>query len=126
MADVRYSKQRATILDELDKNRIHPTAEEVYSLTRERIPNISLGTVYRNLKFLLDEGKIIGFTVDGKEHFDINTSPHLHKFCKKCGSIEDKFFNPDLLKKLDGVFDDFSVKNVIIEGICKSCRVNKE
>lgn len=122
--EVRYSRQRATILDELAKNRIHPTAEEIYLLTRERIPNISLGTVYRNLKFLLDEGKIIGFTVDGKEHFDIDTKPHLHKFCKNCGSIEDEFFNSDLLNNLKKELDNFSVKNIIIEGFCKNCREN--
>ena len=54
----RMTRQRAVILEELRKVKTHPTADELYSIVRERLPRISLGTVYRNLDFLADTGEI--------------------------------------------------------------------
>ena len=54
----RMTRQRAVILEELRKTKSHPTADELYSIVRERLPRISLGTVYRNLDFLADSGEI--------------------------------------------------------------------
>lgn len=48
----RMTRQRAVILEELRKTATHPTADELYSIVRRRLPRISLGTVYRNLDFL--------------------------------------------------------------------------
>ena len=54
----RMTRQRAVILEELRKVKTHPTADELNSIVRERLPRISLGTVYRNLDFLADTGEI--------------------------------------------------------------------
>ncbi len=70
----------------------HPTASAVYNEVRKVIPNISLGTVYRNLAALSEEGVILSLSVgDGYEHFDGNSAPHAHLHCKRCGK---KFMTP--------------------------------
>lgn len=68
----------------------HPTADALYLSIREEFPNISLGTVYRNLNLLAELGEITRFTCgDGSEHFDYRTEPHYHFVCKTCGRIHD-------------------------------------
>ncbi len=117
----RFSKQRFTVLDELSKVTSHPTAEEVYAMTKAKIPNISLGTVYRNLKNLEAEGTILKFTLDGKEHFDANIKPHVHLCCEKCGRIEDYFCDIAFLDDKVLVNKVFKINNVVINGICQKC-----
>ena len=86
----RFSMQRQTVYDILCGTKSHPSADWVYTRARERIPNISLGTVYRNLAELKREGNIIGFTDEiGTEHFDATTTPHVHFRCTECGEITD-------------------------------------
>ena len=85
-----YSKQREAILNELQNRCDHPTATQVYEGVKKVIPNISLGTVYRNLASLVESGEILSVAVgDGKEHFDGDKSFHLHLHCKCCGAIID-------------------------------------
>lgn len=90
MAAIHYSKQREAIHDYLCSTKEHPTAEVVYAHIRGTFPNISLGTVYRNLNFLVEHGaaRKLDFG-DGCDHFDGNTSPHNHFFCKSCGKVID-------------------------------------
>ena len=94
----RFSKRRQCILDNLESRTDHPTAEMVYSSVRKEIPNISLGTVYRNLKDLASEYQILSFTQNGKEHFDGNNHPHIHVCCYLCGKIEDHPLDPSLFE----------------------------
>ena len=80
-----YSKQREAILQVLSETKSHPDAAWVYEQTRKIIPNISLGTVYRNLSNLQQSGEIVSLGVyGGVERFDADISEHLHFFCKKC------------------------------------------
>ena len=76
MQEQRYSRQREAILENLKNRYDHPTAMELYLSVREDIPNLSLGTLYRNLALLRDSGKIISLTLGGEEHFDANTNQH--------------------------------------------------
>ena len=86
----KYSRQREEIKSYLASRKDHPTADAVYMAMRERIPNISLGTVYRNLTMLADNGEILRLRVgDGVDHFDYDTSNHYHFICSKCGSVID-------------------------------------
>lgn len=86
----RYSKQRETILNILHNTKSHPTAASIYEEARKTIPNISLGTVYRNLAELDSEGTIISLKVkDGSDHFDGNNFPHPHLYCRGCKKIID-------------------------------------
>ena len=96
-----YSRQREAILKVLRESKSHPTADEVYRQVREIIPNISLGTVYRNLALLRSEGDIIGVSVgDGFEHFDGDNSPHIHLSCSECGKIIDLELENDAISEL--------------------------
>ena len=86
----RYSKQRECILEVLRGTTEHPTANWVYDSVRDRIPNISLGTVYRNLALLCEDGVVIKIDVgDGTERYDAYAKPHYHLHCKECGCVCD-------------------------------------
>ena len=87
---LKYSRQREEIKSYLMTRKDHPTADVVYTNVRMQYPNISLGTVYRNLTLLADIGEISRIRVgDGVDHFDADTSPHYHFICKECGSVID-------------------------------------
>ena len=117
---LRYSRQRELIARNLKNRSDHPSADMVYASVREQMPHISLGTVYRNLKDMTSCGEAISFMVDGKEHFDGRNTPHIHLCCSRCGSIVERLVVPEELQLLAG--DSFKVENVILQGICESCR----
>jgi len=86
----RNTKQRAVILAELSRVTSHPTADQLYAMVRRRLPRISMGTVYRNLELLADEGAIQKLEGAGKQkHFDGNAKSHYHVRCLDCGKIAD-------------------------------------
>lgn len=94
MANLKYSKQREAIKEYLTSTTSHPTADAVYMHVKEEFPNISLGTVYRNLNLLADIGEAVKITTpDGGDRFDAKTHPHYHFYCKSCGKIFDMDFN---------------------------------
>ena len=84
----RYSRQRESIYRCLRESREHPTAEMVYHMLKPDNPSLSLGTVYRNLNLLAEEGTItrMPFPV---ERYDARTHPHPHFRCKACGRVYD-------------------------------------
>ena len=87
---LKHSKQRDMIKDFLMSRKDHPTADVVYMNVRQQYPNISLGTVYRNLTLLADIGEIQRLRLgDGVDHFDADTSMHYHFICNDCGSVID-------------------------------------
>lgn len=90
MANLKYSRQREAIRAYLMASKEHPTAEMVYDNMKRIYPNISLGTVYRNLQLLAGIGQITRLHgVDGMDHFDGRTDRHNHFFCTCCGGIVD-------------------------------------
>ena len=90
MNGLKHSRQREMIKSFLMTRKDHPTADMVYMNVRQQNPNISLGTVYRNLTLLADIGEIQRLRVgDGVDHFDADTSLHYHFVCTKCGCVED-------------------------------------
>ncbi len=90
MATTRHSVKRDAILNNLKMRKDHPTADMVYADIRKEYPNISLGTVYRNLTFLVDHGDAMKVICgDDETHFDGNTSPHYHFKCLDCGELID-------------------------------------
>lgn len=87
---LKYSRQREEIKSFLMTRKDHPTADTVYMNVRKEYPNISLGTVYRNLTLLADMGEISRLRVgDNVDHFDADTSLHYHFICNECGSVID-------------------------------------
>ncbi len=87
---LKYSKQREAIKEFLITRKDHPTADVVYSHVRDVYPNISLGTVYRNLTLLADLGEITRLRLgDGIDHFDADITSHYHFICTECHKVID-------------------------------------
>ena len=94
MAKLNYSRQREAILDFLCHTTSHPTAEEVYMYIRGIYPNISLGTVYRNLALLVEHGQALKIQGEDCDHFDGNTRLHYHFLCDSCHHVYDVEMEP--------------------------------
>lgn len=125
MATLKYSRQREMIKDFLMTRKDHPTADIVYMNVRKQNPNISLGTVYRNLTLLADIGEISRLRVgDGVDHFDADTSPHYHFVCTKCGSVTDLEMDSieNILETAKANFDGYIEGHVThFYGTCGKC-----
>ena len=92
---MRKSQQREAVYSVIKSTTSHPDAYWVYEKAREIIPDISLGTVYRNLGQLAESGDLITIeTAEGVVHYDARTSFHAHFICEKCGKITDLFIEP--------------------------------
>lgn len=122
---MRYSKQKEEILKIVIDSCNHPDAKEIYNLVKKRIPNISLGTVYRNLNALTAEGKIIRLSMqDGNDRFDKTLRNHNHVMCLKCGKVCDTqlLLNNEEIQKVEEE-TGFKITdcNFNINGICKDC-----
>lgn len=86
----RQTKQKEAILNVLTSTHSHPTADWIYSEVRKEIPNISLGTVYRNLRLLCKTGEIVELELCGNlSRFDARRDNHYHFRCEICGSVFD-------------------------------------
>ncbi len=125
MAVLKYSRQRESIKEYLNHSTEHPTADIVYTSVRQEFPNISLGTVYRNLNLLADLGEAIKITTpNGGVHFDGRTAPHYHFCCNECGNVIDldmedlTCINEMAGKNFDGVIESHTM---MFYGTCKNC-----
>ncbi len=125
----KRSKQRDTILEIIKNTKSHPSADVVYNAARKIIPNISLGTVYRNLSKLVEEKLIIKLDISAEaEHFDGNTNPHYHIVCAECGSIYDIDAAPfaELNTWAARLFRGEVYKHsVTFFGLCEACKNKK-
>ncbi len=121
----RMTRQRAVILEELRKTKTHPTADELYGMVRQRLPRISLGTVYRNLDFLADNGTIRRLEASGStKRFDGDISAHQHVRCVSCGRIGD-VMPPVPEPSVEGIdvpgFHCLHSARVEFDGLCEEC-----
>ena len=127
---LKHSRQRDAIYDFLMTRKDHPTADVVYSHLRQDFPNISLGTVYRNLTLLSEIGQIRRLHLgDGVDHFDADISPHYHFLCSECGCVIDlKMDNIDYINQLADVgFDGQIAGNITyFYGLCPKCTKGKK
>lgn len=86
----KHSKKRDAILSCIRGTRRHPSAEWIYDQLKPDIPDLSRGTVYRNLRLFLEEGSVTSVgVVNGLERFDGDVSPHAHFICLHCGEVLD-------------------------------------
>lgn len=119
---MRYSKQRELITNIIKNRCDHPTADMIYHSARDIEPNISLGTVYRNLKLLTDEGEIITLeTVDKRLHYDGDISRHSHFICEDCGKIIDLFRPSVVPQEITDLGLSVSGEKCIYYGKCQKC-----
>lgn len=123
---IRYSKKREAILNLIQGTSCHPSAEWVYQQLRPLHPDLSLGTVYRNLAFFQEHGLVqsVG-VVQGQERFDAITSPHSHFVCNCCGTVLDL---PDIrpereLERTVSTQYGFAVERCELSfyGLCPNC-----
>lgn len=125
----RFSKNRQAIMDCLSKTDTHPTAEWIFEQLKPSFPNLSLGTVYRNLTQLEENGEIRSMgNVNGMEHFDGNAAPHPHAVCSVCGAITDLPEQQNMermLHELSGI-TDYRISELQLTGICPDCLVKME
>lgn len=124
MRNSRNTVQRSLVLNALCALN-HPNADEIYDKVISEKPDISRGTVYRNLNLLADTGEILRISVTGgADRFDINTNSHCHFLCRSCLKIFDidADYPDDLLKNIkssNGYFVDGY--DIIYNGTCQSC-----
>jgi len=122
----KYSRKREAILSVLRSTDQHPSAEWIYERLKPEFPDLSLGTVYRNLSVFRQEGEIASVaTVAGQERFDGVVRPHAHFICADCGRVTDVDVPiPPALLSLDRRTAGGEVRGVSLtfHGICDSCR----
>ncbi|OQA04475.1 MAG: Peroxide operon regulator [bacterium ADurb.Bin400] len=118
----RLTRQRLVILEYLRGVTCHPTAEQIHNEVKKQIANISLATVYRNLKYLVENGFIIQInTNDGKSHYDGNNRYHLHFICRECVRVFDIWqVGQSIAKKLQP-FGQIEQIECNAYGVCREC-----
>ena len=122
MAIERKSKQRDAIISELKSRYDHPTAMELFLSVRKKLPNISLGTLYRNLSQLEEAGMILRIPDGSTDRFDGNSSPHAHFKCTSCGKLYDIHSHNNYSFDLtDNNISQICGYNLTLFGLCKSC-----
>lgn len=122
----RNTPQRRVILHELCQMTSHPTAAELYGVVRQRLPRISLGTIYRNLEVLHEDGMIRKMEFSGSEtRFDGNLDPHYHVRCTECDRVDDLHTtDPGIAPSQPAELGGFQISGHRLEffGICPDCR----
>jgi len=119
------TKQKKVILDILRSVDSHPTAEWIYNKAKEQIPDLSLGTVYRNLNLLRDNGEIMELNYGSEQsHYDGNAKNHYHFKCSQCGNIYD--VDLGLIRNIESKAENRSghkIEGHRLEfyGICRDC-----
>lgn len=124
-SSIKYSRQREMIFNQVKNFPVHPTADEVYTALKKDNPELSLGTVYRNLNLLSELGQLKKIHIDNaKDRFDARTDPHCHLLCTKCGKVFDieddaaTGIEQRILKRYGHVVEEVSLN---LKGICQSC-----
>ena len=127
--DMRLTNQRRIIMEQLRSVTSHPTADEIYGMVREKMPRISLGTVYRNLEVLSSLGLVRKLeNAAGQKRFDGDMTPHHHIRCEICGKVGDIFDAPDISGIEQKLGTDFQITGYTLEftGICPDCQKSRD
>ena len=126
---LKVTPQRQGILKLLDRNRTHPSAENIYHEILKEYPRISFATVYNTLSKLAKAGQIQELDIDPtKKRFDPCLAPHYHFYCKACGKVFDVVYDTPLLVDINPLntinVDGHQVDAIQInlKGVCKECR----
>lgn len=126
MIKIRRSRQRDAIMTYLRSRTDHPSAEQIYENVKQTMPNISLGTVYRNLTLLNDLGEVRTiYAGSGADHFDSNVMPHDHFICRSCQSIQDLprvSYRPFEALAEDGFAGVVEESYTYYYGLCAACK----
>lgn len=120
---IKYSKQRQAIKDQLSNRGDHPTAETLYSELKTSMPNLSIATVYRNLKQLEGMGEISTIITEGATRYDYDVKPHAHFFCNGCGAVIDIDTDKEQIVKFGQEKFSGSIEGCEVNfyGLCPDC-----
>jgi len=124
----RITNQRQVILEELQSVKTHPTADELYALVRQRMPRISLATVYRNLEWMAANGLVQKIEVGGRQkRYDGTTAEHAHIRCIACGRVADVALSRHHHEAADYCIVDACGYKVLgcqleFRGLCPACQ----
>ena len=127
----KFSRKREALYNALRATTVHPTAEWLYAALRPEYPDLSLGTVYRNLKKFCAEGKArsVG-VINGQEHFDADVSRHSHFVCSACGRVLDIFEPLVGEETVAGLEEKYSFsiesEDILFNGLCPDCQNKAE
>ncbi len=121
---LKLTPQRLAILEYLDGNRSHPSAEDIYNAVKEKFPTMSFATVYNTLETLRKRGLLLELTIDpDRKRYDPNIEPHHHVICLRCKKVLDVHSDFDIPIPEDSVKDFHLLGNHIeFYGICPDCR----
>jgi Fur family ferric uptake transcriptional regulator len=125
----RMTRQRQVVLEELGKVDTHPRADQIYQMVRRRIPHVSFGTIYRNLKTLEELGLISEIQRGHTARYDGNASLHHHFICRKCDRIidVDEASAPEIdipaLGRMGYQVEKFQLQ---IVGLCPACKTRTD
>ncbi len=127
----KHFRKRDAILTCLRQATVHPSAEWVYAQLKPQIPDLSMGTVYRNLALFKQQGLAASLgTVNGVERFDGNTAPHVHYICRHCGAVAD-LMELSIPAALSGAAAEATGGSVTgcqlsFTGYCRNCQTDKK
>ena len=125
-ATTRNTIQRALVLKAVQSLHNHPTSADVYEVVRERHPNISRATVYRNLGVLANRGEVLRVEVpNGADRYDFLNKPHYHAKCRVCGGVFDidMPYQHDIASYVSDAHG-FAIEHheIIFDGVCAECQ----
>lgn len=125
-ATCKQFRKRNAILACLRASREHPSAEAIFARLKPEYPDLSLGTVYRNLSLFREQGLVASVgTVGGVERFDGETAPHAHFICTRCGAVTDLMGLevPDSLLSDAALHSGGTVERCCLRfsGVCRAC-----
>lgn len=123
----RFSRKRQAIYDALRSSREHPSAEWVYQTLKPEYPDLSLGTVYRNIKGMVASGEVICVgNVDGKDRFDAYVHPHAHLLCGSCGAVVDLDITEGMAAQCQAMAQEYDIdldlRSLQFAGLCSGCK----
>ena len=123
---VRHSDTRDIIYNYLYETKAHPSAEMIYNDLKIVLPKLSLKTVYTNLRFFEEHGKVVRVAnVNGSDRYDANCEEHVHLVCDECGAVID-IMDADIRKaKKACQVGQAKIKNIqiVLHGTCERCSV---
>jgi Fe2+ or Zn2+ uptake regulation protein len=128
MAIVRFTRQRQAVLEVVRSSQHHPDAAHIFDEVRRIVPSISLGTVYRSLEALVQEGHLLQIQQPGMAtRYDARLENHAHFVCDSCGDVVDVFIAlPDQTRQVAATLHGYEVQSARVEfhGRCARCAKN--
>ena len=123
----KFSRKREAVLEAIRSTKSHPSAEWVYMKVKSQFPDISLGTVYRNIASFVEDGTVISIgNVNGQSRYDGDTSPHSHFICGSCGAvidIQEDFGDTAIDQEIQDKYGfDVAGHQLLFYGTCQKCK----